>query len=571
MRFSKTVSLLMIILLSWISVCVAGAPQAKEESPRIKAVRKFADTVLKHGRDTYREKTTPLFVDGLNVDTLEPVRWKLKGQEWIPSNLARQQNLLRTLVGLSNLTGDPCYHDAAAATVKYHIEHLQSENGLFQWGGHRLIDLATGEPRGEGKMVHEMKFVLPFYELFWEVDPKATERFIKAFWNAHVLDWKNLDMTRHGSYGKRASDLWESKFKQPEPFFEGRGLTFIHTGSDLIYSAAMLYRFNGDKGAMLWSKRMAEQYVRARHPKTGLGVFQYTKPTRRGTPPAEGPLVGRYTHSTFGDRAENQFGAEFGEVAKEGYLLTAPEAIYGNNAIMELQLAEQLGDEEKEFLKWTVDGLKAYARYAYDAKTNMIRPMWADGTDLTGYVFKRTGYYGAKGRVWAKRPASALFFYAYTLGYRLSPDETLWKTARAMARGYGLGDIGTTPGKDIKLDPDTACSSPILLFAMLELCRISDDPAYRAMAVRLGDNIVKHRFRNGLFVPSEDCLNASFDTAEPPALLSLEAMLRGKPDAVPRWNSGAGYFHCPYDGLGRSTDFRALWSVRRVNAEKKGK
>jgi pectate lyase len=506
----------------------------------------------------------------LNVETLEPVRWTLKGEKWIPSNLARQQNLLRTLVGLSNLTGESRYHDAAAAAVKYHVEHLQAESGLFQWGGHRTIDLASGEARGEGsKMVHELKFVLPFYELFWEVDPKATEKFIKAFWNGHVLDWSNLDMTRHASYGKRDSKLWESKFDPPEPFFEGRGLTFIHTGSDLIYSAAMLYRLNNDKGAMLWARRMAEQYVRARHPKTGLGVFQYSKPLRRGKPPAEGPLTGRFTRSTFGDRAENQFGAAFGEVAKEGYLLITPEPIYGRNAIMQLRLAEMLGDEGKDFLKWTVDGLKAYARYAYDGKTNTIRMMWADGTDLSDYVVTRSGYYGSKGRTFKPRPASALFLYSYTLGFRLSGDKALWPTARDMARGFGLGDIGTAPGKAVKLDLETECSSPILLFTALELCRTSDDPAYRALAIRLGDNIIAKRLHNGLFVPGKEYLNAGFNSPEPLALLSLEAMLQGKSDAVPRWNAGDGYFHCPHDGYGRTTDARAIWSVRRENAEKK--
>ena len=31
--------------------------------------------MLKYGRDTYGPKHTPLFVDGLNVNTHEPVKW----------------------------------------------------------------------------------------------------------------------------------------------------------------------------------------------------------------------------------------------------------------------------------------------------------------------------------------------------------------------------------------------------------------------------------------------------------------------------------------------------------------
>ena len=48
----------------------------------------FADNVLKHGRDKYRPKKTPLLVDGINVETLEPVVWKLSRQQWYVSNLA---------------------------------------------------------------------------------------------------------------------------------------------------------------------------------------------------------------------------------------------------------------------------------------------------------------------------------------------------------------------------------------------------------------------------------------------------------------------------------------------------
>src|SRR5690606_18492818 len=118
----------------------------------------------------------PLFVDGLNVDTLEPVEWVDKGRRWIPSNLASQQNLFRTLVGVSNLTGDARYKQAAVEAVAYHFDHLRSPCGLLYWGGHRFVDLRTGRVVGEQNS-HELKFNLPYYELMWEVNPDATEQF----------------------------------------------------------------------------------------------------------------------------------------------------------------------------------------------------------------------------------------------------------------------------------------------------------------------------------------------------------------------------------------------------------
>jgi hypothetical protein len=71
----------------------------KRES-EIAAAVKFAETVLEHGRDTYGEERTPLFVDALNVDTMKPPAripsWGGEGmQPWISSNLADQGNLMR--------------------------------------------------------------------------------------------------------------------------------------------------------------------------------------------------------------------------------------------------------------------------------------------------------------------------------------------------------------------------------------------------------------------------------------------------------------------------------------------
>ena len=531
------------------------------DEARLKAVVEFAENVLDKGRDRWGKKPTPLFADGLNVDTLQPVRWVYKGQEWIPSNLASQQNLFRTLSGLSNLTGEPRYKQAAKDAIAYHFEHLRSPCGLLRWGGHRFLDLQTLNTVGESNS-HELKFNLPYYELMWEVDPAATEQYLKAFWNAHMLDWGKLDMNRHGSYGKKMGRLWDHVFEDPEPFFAGNGLTFLNCGSDLIYAGVLLYKFTGERGALEWSKRLAGQYVKARHPETGLGVYQYSKPHRRQEPPATGPLP---TTSNYGDRAENQFGAEFGAVACEGYLLRSPDSIYGHNAILQFQLAELLGEDGALLLAWTQAGLRACARHIYDPETNQMRPVWADGTDLTGHTVKRSGYYGPAGTVFRARPASGLLFWSYVLGYRLTGDGLLWETARSIARGHGLGDLGPSPGSDVRVNLDTDHADPMALFGLLDVCRITDEPAYHNLARRIGDNLVRQRFHNGFFVASSEHVNANFNAVEPLAILALEAMLRDTPRAVPRYNGGRGFIHGPHDGLGRTTDATAIWSRRRAS------
>lgn len=526
-------------------------------SNRLQVVRQYADLVLEHGRDTYRDTFTPLFVDGLKVADLSPATWIHEGKTWIPSNLANQQNLFRTFVGLTNLTGEEQYANAAKEALNYGFDHLRHPNGLFYWGGHRFLDLASGEHVGEGYR-HEFKFTLPYYELMHEVNPQGTEHFIRAFWNAHVMDWSNLDMNRHGNYDDTLGELWNNTFVYGPPFFEGDGLTFINAGTDLIYAGLMLYQFTGEQGAFDWSMRLANQYFQARHPKTTLGVYQYSKPIRKDTPPVTGPLP---TTSNYGDRAENQFGQEFGEVALEGYMLRNPAAIYGNNAIVQLQLAEQLGEKGEDLLANTISGMKAWAKYGYDAEKNHALPIWADGTDLSGHVIKRDGYFGKAGTVFSPTSLPMLLLWSYALAYRLSGDLELWETFRQMAAGVGMGDIGEAPGEGVSINLSSTLADPLALFALLEICDLSDHRAYLDLAVRLGDQIIEQRFHNGLFIPSKAHRFASLNAIEPLALLSLEAKIRGKSDLVPSYNGGSGYFHGPNDGYGRTTDRVVLWDA----------
>ena len=518
-------------------------PRRPSDDRRVEAVVAFADNVLKQGRDRWSGRNTPLFTDGVNVDTGEPVEWVFKGQRWIVSNLASQQNLFRTLTGLSRLRGQPRYRAAAEAATRYHLDHLRHESGLLFWGGHRFIDLRTLKVVGEQNS-HEFKCSYPYYDLLWEMDPKAAERFIKAFWNAHVLDWSNLDMNRHGAYGRPMGALWASRFVGAEPFFKGKGLTFINCGSDLVYAAGMLRAYTGDAGSLAWSKRLAEQYVRARDPNTGLGAYQFSQ-------------------IASGDRAKLQLSPEFGERALEGRVLDPSRAttIYGRVAISQLRLGERLGKDGCEFIQWTRSGLAAYARQAYDPRSNMLTAMFTDGTKLAPESVKRPGYYSAG----SFRPESAgtMLLLSYALGYRLTGDELLWQMARSIAKGHGLGDLGAAPGQGVRVNTKTACADPLALFGLLEILRTSKNDAYLELARRIGDNIVAARFHKGFFVPSENHVNACFDALEPLALLSLEAHLRGTPDVVPAYPGGRGYIHGPYDGLGRTYDSQAIWSKTR--------
>ncbi|MBX3179856.1 MAG: pectate lyase [Candidatus Hydrogenedentes bacterium] len=545
------------------AAAVAPLDRTPADDHRFEAVVTFADNVLAKGRDVYGETHTPLFVDGVHVETGEPVRWRFEDNAWIVSNMASQQNLFRTLAGLSRLTGESRYEDAAREAIAHMFAHQRDKAGLLYWGGHQFVDLETNTNVGNfDANCHEFKNHFPFYELMWSVDPEKTAEFIRALWNAHILDWSRLDMNRHGAYGRSMGALWEHEFGAPEPFFEGDGLTFINAGSDLIYAGGMLHLLGEEEGALTWALRLAEQYVRARHPETKLGVYQYSQARRRAEPP-EDESDPRFTHSTYGDRAQRQFGPEFGAIALEGNFLRSPEGIYAKNALMQLRLAESLGGQGAQLLEWTREGMGAYAEHAYDAETNTVKPLWADGADLTGYAIQRFGYYGSKGTVFKPATPSTDMMFSYATAYRLTGDTALWEVARGIARGHDLGELGATPGEGAALNMATDNKDPIAVFALIELHQRTGVDGYLDLARRIGDNILAANFHHGFFLPTAGHAHAKFDSLEALALLSIESVLRGKPDAVPAYNGGGGYIHGRYGDMGRTRDGNAIWSVTR--------
>ena len=125
------------------AAALASHPALAAE-PYLAAVRTYADNVLKYGRDVYGPKPTPLFVDGVNVDTHEPVKWvPMNGKEVVLSDLGNQQLLFRVFDGLTKLTGESGYRQAAVDATKYALANLRP-NGFLAWGGHCAYNASDG-------------------------------------------------------------------------------------------------------------------------------------------------------------------------------------------------------------------------------------------------------------------------------------------------------------------------------------------------------------------------------------------------------------------------------------------
>ncbi len=541
-----------LILLVSHGVLTAGGEDIA--TPYLNAVRQHADLALEHGRDTYGPKSTPLFADGLQRGSLEPVIWPMRGQKSYLSNFGSQQTFLRTLCGLSALTGDPQYKQAAKDATAYALQFLRADNGLGIWGGHAFYDLRTDGPVGMDGHGHELKSHYPYYQLFWEVNPVATEDYIEAMWGIHVKNWNTLSFNRHARFDRESTtDGWNHEFKDPEPFFTSWGLGFVTTGSDLIYAAAELYEFSGQEKPLLWAEHMARMFEKTRNADTGLCGIQYT-------------LLPKEYHG--GDRAQLQFGQEMGPGVTEGTVAALPAQLelYGDVGICYMQLGESLNsDFGRELMSRASRSLTAFAQYAYDPDKDLFYATVSDGRRILPEDIKRVGYYWdpdleLREIKMQPVPPNPTFFWAYSLAWRQTGEEAHWKMLGHLMKTFHLGELGGV-GEKPKLNLTTDCLEPEVLLGFLELYRRGRDPSYLAMARCIGDNILAEDVHDGWILSGPHRANIQFDALEPLALLHLVGALKGRESEVPlAWATKAD-LHLNYASRGKIFDTVVLWDV----------
>jgi pectate lyase len=531
----------------------ASNSKAEESSKYLDAVREFADNVLKYGRDTYGPKHTPLFVDGLNIHNHEPVKWIApNGERWILSNLASQQNLFRTLVGLSTITGDPKYKQAAMDAIKYAFANLRSPNGLLYWGRQTAYD-AKADKAPIGGRPHKLTENYPYYDLMWEVDSGATRDFIESLWSAHIIDWSNLDMDRLARFDQSLEEPWEHEYTGGPVFFKSKvswATSFIYTGSDLSYAAAILYKLSSQKEPLIWAKRLSRRYVETRNPKTGISAITYNFKY----PPYQ--LI-----EDFGRHFNDPRTTIFPVRSFVSPLRSLPPKLAIRPWICNFLLGEMLNEEGKEFQQWALEELSAWGKSSYRKEDNAWVPILTDGTCIEGYVCKKDGDLCPKGGVAKVVPADSLSLWAYSLAYQKTNDDFMWQMVRDIASGNGFGEIGKHPKDESRLKTCTSCSDPYALLAFLELHRKTHKGIFLDMARRLGDNILSDRFHKAFFVRSKKHMYARFDNLEPLALLHLEATRRGRPISLPVvWPSWA-LFDSYYAGRGVRRDVYLIYSL----------
>lgn len=558
----KFLTILILLFASFLAMGLSPSSSdliyTDEDYERLHAVIEHVENVLHYGH-AYNPNTA-LLPDAINTLTGEPARWEFPNRAKVPySDLANQQNFFRTLVALSMVTGDAKYKGEAVATLAEFMANYQHPNGLMYWGGHRMINLdtLTVQSTETTNGPHELKNMLPYYELMLEVNEAATIRFMRQLWTAHFR-WGSADLNRHGSYSTAFN---ANVFGQPMiddvivmdedglpiiPNNSPGDLPFVNSATDLAYAALALSDYTGDPAPRDWADYLMRQYRLASNPNTHMTVYQYKSTAIIKSPQECADPI--YTNSGCGDRVARQF-RDFGPIARESNVQWKnTQAIYVDNILMLLEAAQKYGMDH--YALWARQYLEGYLDYAYirvDGK-NKIIPMFNDGTVTYGYVVPQGGYYGPSNMRldYVDLPTTYLLPILRTiLAQTDSEDQVkLWTYFREIVETFGIGDVGALGGANPRLNLDTAIDDPFALMTMVELYNHTKNIEYLDVARTIGNNIVRLRFHRGFFVENEIMLYSRLDQPETLALLILDGVIRGiDSSTMPYYLADSGYIH----------------------------
>jgi len=205
----------MVKLFFYLSLVVAA--QGAEVSPDFFAVvRRYADTMIERGRDTYGPQKSGLFLSALDRDTLSPLkvrpaapggirRGDRPGRPWVEMNGANphlDQNFLRILYTLTDITGDNRYATAADEELSWFLKNTMSpKTDLLPWGEHLSWDVILDIPiSGGDEMMHEFARPWMLWDRCFALAPEASARFALGLWEHQIANHKTGGFDRHAPY-----------------------------------------------------------------------------------------------------------------------------------------------------------------------------------------------------------------------------------------------------------------------------------------------------------------------------------------------------------------------------------
>ena len=203
-RKNQLFGMLAVLVTAVASLSAAEPPKAPvPSSPFMPVIYRYADTMIERGRDTYGPVKTGLFLSALDRSTLTPLtnrpptphgiresdRVGSKDGPLVGANVHHDQNLLRLLYTLSELSGKPKYRDAADTELKWFFSDAHSTNNYLRpWGECSFWDTLKDEAVINTDADLRQGFFRPW--LLWDhcfdLAPQASERLAVALFRSQT-------------------------------------------------------------------------------------------------------------------------------------------------------------------------------------------------------------------------------------------------------------------------------------------------------------------------------------------------------------------------------------------------
>jgi len=204
------------LLLFLLPLVFARQGVAAPSASLMDVVRRYADTMIERGRDTYGPQKSGLLLSALDRLTLAPLkvrpaapggirRGDRPGRAWVEmngSNPQLDQNLLRVFYTLSEITGDAKYAKVADEELTWFLNHAMSpKTNLLPWGEHLSWDVIHDIPiSGGDETMHEFARPWVLWDRCFAVAPDPSKMFALGLWEHQIANHETGGFDRHAPY-----------------------------------------------------------------------------------------------------------------------------------------------------------------------------------------------------------------------------------------------------------------------------------------------------------------------------------------------------------------------------------
>lgn len=212
----RTVAATCLIALI-LAAPAGGAPKPVPQSPYLPLVYRYADTMLRDGRDTYGPQKTGLLLSALNRTKVSALDDRPEPPTGVPQSIRagpadgplvgadpqHDQNLLRVLYTLTELSGRPIYRDAADAELKWFLEKWPArESGPPPWDEGAAWDVVTDRPNpGDAGTGRSTPRPWMLWDRCFDLSPEASGRLVRGL---HVAPPGGASSPRRIGFSVRA-------------------------------------------------------------------------------------------------------------------------------------------------------------------------------------------------------------------------------------------------------------------------------------------------------------------------------------------------------------------------------